>query len=361
MALSFVIFTSAFLLTSCGKKEVEEEQVARPVRVLVLEEAQAGFQRTYPGTVQALDSAEVSFLVEGEVVDFPIQRGQELKRGDFIAQIDPRDLENSLAAENAKVVEGEADLNRYRELYENDVVPIAELQIKQTRYDVAVAEMRIAEKALEDATLRAPFDGVVATKYIDTFDRVEAKQAVIRLQNISKLQVRIDIPERDMASAPGTKKEKGANIQASAFFDAVPGREFEMTLKDWETQADPDTQTFMVRFLLLPPTDVTLLPGMSANVKVNILSRGATANKIFIIPSNAVFADEAGQAHVWVVNPEDLAVQSRAVQLGEVTGTEDIQILEGLESDEMIVITAIRHLQEGMKIQPREVGVKITR
>ena len=74
----------------------------------------------------------------------------------------------------------------------------------------------------------------------------------------------------------------------------------------------------------------------------------------------AVFSDEEGNSNVWVVNQETSRVNSRVVEVGEVTGTESIEILGGLQSGEMIAKAGIRHLREDMKVKPRSEGEKIT-
>ncbi len=69
------------------------------------------------------------------------------------------------------------------------------------------------------------------------------------------------------------------------------------------------------------------------------------------IPAIAVFADEAGVSHVWVVDKETMKVQKRKVTTGDLTGTDSIQILEGLQSGESIAITGVAQLREGMQVR----------
>jgi multidrug efflux pump subunit AcrA (membrane-fusion protein) len=71
----------------------------------------------------------------------------------------------------------------------------------------------------------------------------------------------------------------------------------------------------------------------------------------FVIPVIAVFADEVGVSHVWVVDKDTMKVQKRKVKTGELTGTDSIQILEGLQSGEKIATTGVAQLREGMQVR----------
>ncbi len=71
----------------------------------------------------------------------------------------------------------------------------------------------------------------------------------------------------------------------------------------------------------------------------------------FVIPAFAVFADDGGISRVWVLNEKEMTVQSREVKTGRLTGTESIEILDGLTSGEIIAITGVARLQEGMKVR----------
>jgi len=354
-----LLLAVAVILSSCGKKEEEKFDPyaeARPVRTMTLEGGSGGFVKAYPGKTEAKDTVDASFEVAGKIVELPIQRGMQIEKGQTIAKLDAADFENKFAAEKAKFAKAEAELNRYRELYENDAVSLQELEIKERNRNVTEANKKIAEKALQDTVLKAPFAGVVATKYVDNFQSVQAREVIARIQNNEAIEVVIYMPERDIALAKTSELERSV-----AVFDTYPDREFPISLKEYETQADAVTQTFKVKFILPSPDDVRILPGMSANVTVNLQPKeGQVAPSSFIVPSSAVLPDASGRSYVWVVRPDDQTVEKREVVTGEVTGLEDIQIKDGLHPGEVIATAGVRHLREGMKVRPKEVGTKIT-
>jgi multidrug efflux system membrane fusion protein len=74
----------------------------------------------------------------------------------------------------------------------------------------------------------------------------------------------------------------------------------------------------------------------------------------FVIPAIAVFADDQGKSNVWVVDKEKMTVERRKVTTGDLTGEASIQITGGLQSGEMIAVSGVSQLREGMKVKPFE-------
>ncbi len=166
------------------------------------------------------------------------------------------------------------------------------------------------------------------------------------LQDVSEIEILIDVPELVMARATR------GDAKAVAEFEAVPGQEYELTLKEYSTEADPRTQTYRLVLTMPAPEGVNILPGMTANVHGS--KPPGDAGDRFVIPAIAVFGDESGSSNVWVVDQESMTVRRRKVTTGDLTGTDSIQIVDGLQSDEMIAVSGISQLREGMKIRPVE-------
>ena len=74
--------------------------------------------------------------------------------------------------------------------------------------------------------------------------------------------------------------------------------------------------------------------------------------KNFTLPAVAVFADEAGKSQVWVVDPKDNTVHRRAVETGDLTGTDGIRVESGLKTGETVAVSAVSRLREGMEVRP---------
>ncbi|RJP57831.1 MAG: efflux RND transporter periplasmic adaptor subunit [Candidatus Auribacter fodinae] len=339
-----VCSAAVFLAVGCGKKEEpQQEKVVRPVKTILLKE-DSTVTREYPGRVQASDRVDLSFRVSGPLIELPVNQGDYVEAGQLVARIDPRDFEVAEKEAQAVFAKAQADLKRYQALFEKDAVPAAELDQKQSEYDVAKAKLDAATDNLEYTYLRAPFSGHVGEKYTENFQLVQAKQPVIRFNNIAVLEIVIDLPENEVAIL---KMETAKDFVAS--FDSAPGRTFPLEFVEFNVNADSKTQTFAATFRMPQPENLNVLPGMTARVtRKSVRAQGLTAH--ILLPGYAIASDESGNPFVWIVD-EALTVHKRPVKLGEATGSESVVIIEGLTAGERVVLTGVTLLREGDKIR----------
>jgi RND family efflux transporter MFP subunit len=335
-----------FSWSGCSKQEEEVvREVVRPVKLLAIEGGTTAARRTFPGRVRAAQRVDLAFQVAGPLIKLPVNEGQSVKRGQLIARILPRDFETNLAKAKAKALDAEQQYQRYRDLYIKKQVSKADFDKFKSQFDIARARQKEMEDAVDDTYLRAPFDGVIAKRYVENFEDVQAKQPIVSVQDISQVEILIDVPENVMVNL----KQEANQTRAKAKFTAAPGKQYPLTLKEFSTEADSRTQTYQVTLLMAQPEDITVLPGMTANVVGT--TEGSQGEIITItIPAAAVFADETGSSHVWVVNLETMTVHKRQVTTGNLVGTADISINSGLEPGETIAVTGVSQLRENMKI-----------
>ncbi len=334
---------AACLLACGGGEQVETREIVRPVKLVAFGETRDRRELNYPGKVYANRTVDVAFEVAGKLQDLPVAKGQEVKVGDLLGRLDQRDFQNEVAAARAALEEAEATLGRYEEAARSNAVSRRELDEARSRARIAAADLKIEEKALEDSEIRASFDGVVSDRLVDNFQNVQAKEPVLRLQDISVLEIRVNIPERD-----ATTPADAPLGELSAVFDAIPGRRFPLTIKEVVTEADPITQTYAVTLMMPRPEDAEILPGMTATVTWRPAGAfGAVSNTV---PTAAVVGQQGRKPWVWVVDEQSMTVSRREVEVGSIVGQNQIQLLEGLESGELIAAAGVHHLAEGMKV-----------
>jgi len=338
------------LATSGCTKEAppEPEKMVRPVKTMVVGGTERG-ALVFPGQTQASDRSLLSFRVPGQLVEFPVNEGDHVRRGQLIARLDPTDYELAVQRARASFQKAQADYDRYKRLYEREAVPLAELEMRRAMRDVARAELEQAQAELGYTRLFAPYTGWVGQKLVENFETVKAGQAIVSLQNLEVIEIVLDIPEDLMARA-----RRGQTIGAVARFEAAPGRTFPLTFKEATAQADPRTQTYQVTFTMKQPEGITILPGMTAEVSLQVSLAGEESRdgrSMIAVPVSAVFSDTAGTPQVWVVDTGTMTVHRRAVTLGEPTGQGEVWITGGLEPGETIVLTAVQQLEEGEQIR----------
>ncbi len=204
-----------------------------------------------------------------------------------------------------------------------------------------------ARNQLDDAVLTAPFDGEVAARYVDNFQTVQAKQPIVRLLDVSRIEVTVQIPESIIALVPQVR-------QVSCRFDAFPGREFIGRVTKIGSEASLTTRTYPVTVELDQPEDVRILPGMAVTVRNQPDENSDSAEPNLVIPPAALFAgDTEEQSFVWVVDEGSGSVSRRAVTTGELTPV-GLAVAEGLERGEWVVTTGVHSLREGQTVSVLE-------
>ncbi len=331
-------------ISSCARKPEEQPEVVKPAKIMKVGEDKDMLYSYFPGKVRALERAELAFEVAGRVIELPVKEGEEVTNKQVIARLDPRDFEAVLAAAVASLNQVKADYDSSKELFEKDIISKNEFLKSQRNYEVSQERVKTARKALEDSVLTAPFQGRVAKRYIDNFQNIQAKQQIASLQNLNVIEIVVDIPEQNIVNAGSNAASK-----AVAVFDATGNREFPVKVKEFSTQADPDTQTFRITFKMNAPKDVNILPGMSATVKIPMADPVKGGTLVFV-PVGAVVPGADGNSYVWIVNPADMRVSRKKVTVGAMTGG-SIAVLTGLQPDDSIVVSGVQDLRDGMKVR----------
>ena len=392
---------------SCAQ-ELPQATFIKPVKTVVFGGPGVSTTRSFPGTVQAVQQARLSFRVPGPLTELPVFEGQKVSRGSLLAQIDPRDyqtavrnlearvadlraqykamqvarpediraLEAGLTGAEARLLEAEATLRRYRRLYENDNVAKAEFDQRRASRDVAEAEvqraqenLRIARKGarpedleamearirameadlarardqLTDTTLRAPYAGIVAEVYAENFEYVPAQQAILSLQDVTVVEVVAQIPEALIAQA----RQEGAEPDLTARFEGLPGQEFPARLTEIAGQADPVTRTYAVTLQVRQPEEGSILAGMTAEISAR---KSVQEEGVATVPVSAVLAGERGSYFVWVVEEGSMLSRQVPVEVADLTGDAAI-ILAGLESGDRIITAGASAITPGQKVR----------
>jgi RND family efflux transporter MFP subunit len=347
------LLVSAFFV-ACSPDEKPLAAVP-PVQTFVIAAPSEAPFRRFPGEVSATRTTRMSFEVPGRLIEFPATQGLVVKQGDLLGRLDDTNFVSRLDAARAQFTNAQSEFQRRSQLRSRGVISQSEFdQFKQT-FDVAEAALREAQRAMDETRMIAPIDGRVARTLVNNFQNVQAKEPVLVFQDISMLEVDIQVPESDMFAAErGVTSENARNlIEAAVEFPALPGSRFDLDLKSFSTEATPASRTFRVTFFLKPQDGQNILPGMTCTVLLRLRSRTENQEQVkdvFEVPVQAVSsADE--KTWVWRLDPKTLAVQRVAVQtLGVTSGSMQVQSSQLTRGDEL-VSSGVRFLSDGMTVR----------
>jgi RND family efflux transporter MFP subunit len=283
--------------------------------------------------------------------------------------------EAQLRAADAKLANAKTEFERHARLLPSGSVSRAEYELAETAFHVAQEERKAAVQLVEkgaaarkedieaqegqvrtlqarlaeadvqlrDATLRAPYNGVIG-RLIEQGQLATPNRVAIQFQNVSEIDIVADVPEAVMSM--GFLSANVAKITAG--FTNAPGVRFPVRVREIAQLADPVTQTFPVRFTMRAPRQPAVFPGMTATVEVTYRRTGAAANRI-PVPISAVFKKDSGEQVVWVIGPDE-TVRCRAVSMGNISDGQ-VEILSGLRPGERIAVAGAIFLREGMKVR----------
>ena len=192
----------------------------------------------------------------------------------------------------------QSNFERGKELIVDGNISRMDYDRMEARFRSASAALSQAQKDLEYTVLSSPFRGRVAQRHVENFEDVLAKQTVFTVQDISELDVIIDLPESVLRMVRSDISDEGSigtdesvsSTRAFAQFEGRNGEQFPLRPKEIATKANDQTQTFRATFTMEAPTTFTVLPGMTTTVLLD-LSRLMGDESVKRVPVRAVQAD----------------------------------------------------------------------
>jgi RND family efflux transporter MFP subunit len=355
-------------VTLGGAREVETAPVttAYPSQAVTLLNA--------TGYVVAQRKAAVASKATGRLEWLGVMEGSRVRKDEVIARLESRDVtaQRDQAAANVRVAaanveqaraelrEADQNLKRSRDLAGKDYISEAALDTAIARFDkaragvhsseaslaVARANLKVAQVALDQTLIRAPFDGVVLTKSANVGDNItpfsqaaDTKGAVVTIADMDTLEVEADVAESSLGKI---KVGQPCEIQ----LDAVPDHRFPGVVQRIVPTVDRAKATVLVKIKFLERDD-RVLPDMSA--KVAFLERAVSAadrQPVTVVPKHALVTRDGAQA-VFAVK-DGRAVLTR-VESGRTIG--DLVEVKGVAVGDKVVVNPRDRLDDGDRVK----------
>jgi HlyD family secretion protein len=275
---------------------------------------------TGTGVIQPVTKVDISAEVSGEIVQLPITEGQSVSKGDLLVKIKADIYGERVQQQRAgvnysrsqvevaenNVKKTEMELQRIQMLYDNGLVPQADLDNVKIAYEVAqsqlksahanvsqnVAMLRQSSQDLTKATIRSPMDGIVTQLNSELGERVVgtatmAGTTIMTISDLSVMDAEIEISETDVTQV---KIGDTATIEVDAF----PEREIKgvvYEIANTATSKGQGTQEQIINFIVkirIVDKDISLKPGMSCNADIKVNSK----NDVLSIPIQCITARE---------------------------------------------------------------------
>ena len=340
--MKFFVLTTILVFVINGGSAFAQGEAARPVKLATLETKNRTLTRQFFGSVTARQTVDLAFQVSGQIHDFPVLEGTEVAKGELIAELDLEPFQRAL--DRARVQKDQADraLARLNQLSSSSVSQVS-IDDAQSAADLAALAVRDAEYALENATLTAPFDGLVASRNFANFSTVSAGTPVVRLHDISEWRVEIDVPEVLFRTAG-----ENPDISLSGRFTGSD-RDIPLVVREFTAEASAVGQTFKITLAMLEEPGPGVLPGSSITVVAGL----NTASQQAAIPASAVVIDDAGATSLMVFeseNGETGVVRRRPVAL-ETDNDGNFVLRDDLDEGIEFVVAGAKALSDGQAVR----------
>lgn len=321
--------------------EQETADIARPAVLVEVQGTESASERVFFGRVRARQTVDLAFQVGGQILQLPVDEGQPIEQGDLIAELDLEPFELSLARAQAELEQAQLDFDRFSQLSDLAVTQ-ATIDEAETTLELSQISARDAERDLRLATLRSPFEGIVASRTVPNFTTINEGTAVVRLHDMSDLRVEIEVPEVLFQQAG-----RDPNVSLQVEFAASDER-YDLEFREVVAETTQIGQSFRLTLGMAPRDDLFVLPGSSATVYARMRDEMAS----LVIPPASLLFDPSGAASVMVFEPtgaQSGSVRRQAVEIGA-TGSGTVQVISGLEEGQEIVASGAALLNDGDQV-----------
>ena len=333
-----------------SKKEEPKEAKAplqfTPADIAVVEMRELQRTLSLSGSLSPVLQSTVRSKVPGEVQKVLVREGDRVTEGQVIATIDTADLKARLDAQAAALEESRAKETLARKNRENNQQLLRQNFISQNAFDTTVsnydaaaaaaksaeAQLRMAEKAMQDALVRAPFAGVVSRRMVNVGEKVTVDSQMFTVVDLAKMEIEAPAPA---AEIPGVKVGQVAHMRVDGFGERV----FEGRIERINPAAEQGSRAITL-YVSVPNRDGALRGGMFAKGQL-ILDKSPAAA---VVPATAL-REEAGQSYVFTI--EDGKVARRPVTVG-MREEGFVEIRSGLEKGVPVVRARITDLKPGV-------------
>lgn len=292
-------------------------------------------QYLYNGTLAAQTTVELSFQVQGTIIELPFKTGDHVEKGQLVAAIDPATYQSQYNAQLAQAKLAEENYNRINAVFQKG--SIAEIRMLEARsnYEQSSAAAKAAYQNVVHTRIYAPVSGYVGEKKAEAGAIASPGQAVIQLLDTRALDVLVAVSEKEI-------NWYKVGTDAVVTLDAFPGKELKGRVHEVAVSALSGNASYTVKIRLNNSEEV-LKPGMLCKVKFLPKERVYPDVAKILVPVESVRVDEKGDNYVYIVT--DHKAKRKKVTTGALFG-DKIAITAGLDGSEWLVTSGYQKISD---------------
>ncbi|MGN1045977.1 MAG: efflux RND transporter periplasmic adaptor subunit [Candidatus Cryptobacteroides sp.] len=340
----YPVFLGIALLVSCSeapsvfqRKSSSAAEIS--VKVAPVSKIDDASSDIYVGTVHPDKSTVLTAPYPGTLEELNVRKGQKVSKGEVVAKVVSQSVISSREIAYATLEQARDGYTRVQSVYEAGSVPEVKLVEIKTQLAKAEAAVRSADKALEDCSIKAPYDGTVGEVYVDSGVELAPARPVVKILDVSSVEIHFPVPEKEINSL-----SVGAKLTVDVPALSLEGVPAKVTVKGISASA----VSHCYECVCVPLSRVQgLMPGMVC--KVRALSGTGSGN--VVVPAKVVRTDEGGR-YVWIVDSSDTVRKAR-ITVGGYSGN-GVVVTGGLETGDRVIVEGAGKVSSGMKVKTVE-------
>lgn len=358
------LLAAAVWLAGCQREAAPVAPEIRPVRAITVASRAADNAVMLTGTVQAQNEINLSFRVDGRLIERSVDIGDSVRPGQLVARLDPQNEESALqsvraqlAGANAQRVEAQSNYERMRDLVVEDAVSRAQydqakalLQSAEAQVSALQGQVALAQNRLGYTRLVSDVAGVVTARGPEPGEVVGAGRMIVQVAREGARDAVFDVPAQvkdaamlDAAASAKAGSRPAAGRELSVVLAMNPQVSAVGRVREVAPRADPVTGTFAVRVRLIDPPPAMRL---GTTVTGRLRLEGAAAIQL---PATALLRAD-GKTAVWVFDKASGTVSLRHVELRQADAS-TVQVVAGLQPGDVVVTAGVQALRPGQKVR----------
>jgi RND family efflux transporter MFP subunit len=292
-----------------------------------------------PEDIRIVESSLTAAVADLDLAIKELERHEILYKNQAVSEQAYDRAKTNVQSLKARVASLEEQLARDKKGARKEDIMAARASIEEIN-----ARLDIARDQLCDTRLVAPFDGVVTRQIPDAHEMVSQGQPVMILDDISRLEIPVDVPETHVGQVL-----KG-DQRFAALFLTTGDRQYPAVLSEYSSRADQATGTYEFVFIVSPDPGDLVFPGMTAEVRVSS-GKASSLTTGLAVPLASLMGVAGNSAHVFRVDPDTRTAVRQAVTFETLAGGNEVKVMSGLSTGDLVVAKGAAFIRQGEAVQ----------
>ncbi len=355
-----LLLIPAFLV-GCEKDVTEPEERIRSVKTIVVGDLAANQLRKFPGTIEPVESSQLSFEVDGIVQAVRVDVGDRFEKGDVLANLDNQSYRLSVESAKAALSRASAMLEEKQSAYDRETRIQAEdpgattqkavdearaayeSQVQEVTY--SQARLQLALRDLAHTELIAPYDGTVSARFVEPSEVASRGMHMLEIYAEEAMQVSVSIPEQIIGDV-------NTGLEGQAVLNNLPDEPFVATVSEVGSAATA-ANAYPVT-AVIENADERVRPGMTAELLLTFVDDAMQS--AYLVPMQAFLPGiQEVEKFVYLFDAQSSTVRKTEVQIAGIQGDE-VVVIDGISPGDVLVVAGVPFLRDGQKVKLMPAG-----